>query len=347
MYNFINALSYTSSIMILVVNCIERYIAIMKPFRAKSILRQKNLVIALLIVWLCSGIYCSPRLLYFRAISHSFPEGHDEVICLADRDMYNSKTFDTISFILLYLLPLTVISVLYLRIARYLWVSGLEIENSYQQEYVSDPFSKTGNCTVHKSYSSNKVFKRSKRSLYNHSDNCNSCIFESSKDEESTPKLRCHRGAPVQSWNSDVEREKQKQRPYHSNDIRRWRKVVKLLVAVVICFAVCNLPFHLRKMLIYYYPGFNAYSNAVLVATPLTQALTYLNSALNPILYCFMSYNFRFCIREVLNCQYNCRGKRRPIKRTATKSQQLSMDSYRFDRKRNMSTVNTSELLRF
>ncbi|KAG7163303.1 Trissin receptor-like, partial [Homarus americanus] len=45
MYNFVNYLSYTASVMILVVNCVERYVAIMCPFRAKTLLSHRNLVV--------------------------------------------------------------------------------------------------------------------------------------------------------------------------------------------------------------------------------------------------------------------------------------------------------------
>lgn len=47
MYNFVHYLSYTASVMILVVNCVERYVAIMRPFRAKTILSHRNLVVSM------------------------------------------------------------------------------------------------------------------------------------------------------------------------------------------------------------------------------------------------------------------------------------------------------------
>ena len=101
--------------------------------------------------------------------------------------------------------------------------------------------------------------------------------------------------------------------PYHSERlIRTWRKVVKLLVAVVMCFALCNLPFHLRKMLTYYHPAYKPTTNAALMFTPLSNLLMYLNSALNPIVYSFMSHNFRACVRDVLT-RYTRRGKRRHL----------------------------------
>lgn len=100
--------------------------------------------------------------------------------------------------------------------------------------------------------------------------------------------------------------------PYHSFTlIRTWRKVVTLLCAVVLSFALCNLPFHFRKMLLYYYDGYQTMSDFALLATPITNLFQYLNSALNPVLYSFMSHNFRSCVRDVLACRYTWKGKRR------------------------------------
>ncbi|CAG7686785.1 unnamed protein product [Allacma fusca] len=43
MYHFINSLSYTASILILVVICIERYLAIIHPIRSRQILTINRL----------------------------------------------------------------------------------------------------------------------------------------------------------------------------------------------------------------------------------------------------------------------------------------------------------------
>ena len=94
--------------------------------------------IALAIVWLCSGVYCSPKLIFFKAVEHKLENNEIEVICLADRKLYNSKVYDTINFFLLYLIPLSLISAFYFKIARYLWVNGSFIESRLRQDLVGN-----------------------------------------------------------------------------------------------------------------------------------------------------------------------------------------------------------------
>ncbi|XP_053650259.2 trissin receptor [Cherax quadricarinatus] len=319
MYNFINYLSYTASVMILVVNCIERYMAIMCPFRAKTILSHRNLVVSLVVVWVGSGVYCCPRLLYFRAASHELPGArYTEVICLADRELYDSRTFDTINFVLLYVMPLTVMSLLYWRIGRYLWINGRQVEEA-RGNLRSSPLN-----GVLRSTPSNGVVSPQKAPC------CISALKDDLAKEQQNYKCQeeGRRGgcgqqsggtsSSSQGCYSAIGRRRRWRQtadmpigPYHTERLlRTWRKVVKLLVAVVLCFAVCNLPFHLRKMLTYYHPAYDATTDAALIFTPISNLLMYLNSALNPIVYSFMSHNFRACVRDVLT-RYARRGRRR------------------------------------
>ncbi|XP_069994079.1 trissin receptor-like [Penaeus vannamei] len=357
MYNFVHYLSYTASVMILVVNCVERYVAIMCPFRSKTLLRHRNLVVgggggvggvvgtpnyfnicqnkrvALVVVWVGSGVYCCPRLLYFRAASHDLPGAqYTEVICLADRELYDSRTFDTINFVLLYVMPLSVMSLLYWRIGRYLWINGRLVEAARVQRgvaaaatYENNGLPLPGPCVAPppspaltplppaassrgspccRAGLQNEVAKQQEE-RDNHVLSVHHSGAGSSSSHGRYSAGRWRQWRPT-SGNSDMPIG-----PYHSERlIRTWRKVVKLLVAVVMCFALCNLPFHLRKMLTYYHPRYNPTTDAALIFTPLSNVLMYLNSALNPIVYSFMSHNFRACVRDVLN-RYARKGKRR------------------------------------
>ncbi|MPC90987.1 hypothetical protein E2C01_085995 [Portunus trituberculatus] len=47
MYQFVNQLSYTASVIILVVVSGERYLAIVEPLRAKSLLTRRNMILLL------------------------------------------------------------------------------------------------------------------------------------------------------------------------------------------------------------------------------------------------------------------------------------------------------------
>ncbi|XP_045130343.1 trissin receptor-like isoform X2 [Portunus trituberculatus] len=310
MYNFVNYLSYTASVMILVVNCVERYVAIMCPFRAKTLLRHRNLVMLLVVVWAGSGVYCCPRLLYFRAGSHELPGSqYTEVICLPDRELYDSRTFDTINFVLLYVMPLSVMSLLYWRIGRYLWVNGRQIEEARRstQAPMARPstLGPQAPCCL-SAIKENAIKNQTSRSR--------------SREDGQVPHSAAGSSSSIGCYSTAAWRRRWRHPgesismgPYHSERlIRTWRKVVKLLVAVVLCFALCNLPFHLRKMLTYYHPAYKPTTDAALMFTPLSNLLMYLNSALNPIVYSFMSHNFRACVRDVLT-RYTRRGMRRHL----------------------------------
>lgn len=93
------------------------------------------------------------------------------------------------------------------------------------------------------------------------------------------------------------------------NVLRARRGVVRMLIVVVLTFAVCNLPFHARKMWQYWSSGYQGTSDFSALLTPLTFLITYFNSGINPLLYAFLSKNFRKGMRELLFCKYY--GKRK------------------------------------
>ena len=81
------------------------------------------------------------------------------------------------------------------------------------------------------------------------------------------------------------------------------RKVVRLLIAVIISFAACTLPYNLRML--YTSWATLSLSDAEALAGPISFLFLYFNSGLNPCLYAFLSDNFRKCLREVITCSAN------------------------------------------
>lgn len=88
--------------------------------------------------------------------------------------------------------------------------------------------------------------------------------------------------------------------------LRARRGVVRMLIVVVLTFALCNLPLHARKMWQYWSSNYQASSDFSTLLTPLTFLISYFNSGINPLLYAFLSRNFRKGMKELLFC--NCRG---------------------------------------
>lgn len=88
--------------------------------------------------------------------------------------------------------------------------------------------------------------------------------------------------------------------------LRARRGVIRMLIVVVLTFALCNLPLHARKMWQYWSTNYRGGSDFSTLLTPLTFLISYFNSGINPLLYAFLSRNFRKGMKELLFC--NCRG---------------------------------------
>ena len=93
------------------------------------------------------------------------------------------------------------------------------------------------------------------------------------------------------------------------------RRVIRLLIAVVLAFAICVLPSHLYHLYILFgRPDISTTIHRILPTV--VYLILYSNSALNPILYAFLSDNFRTSLKELL------KGFKRksPIKRATMRS---------------------------
>ncbi|XP_052894983.1 trissin receptor isoform X1 [Anopheles moucheti] len=287
MYQFVHSLSYTASIFILVVICMERYFAIIHPITCKQILTSRRLRLVIVAVWITSAVYSIPKFIFVRTITNNLGDDQLETICIVNRKMFNSELFDIINFALLYLLPLLVMTVLYSRIAIALWKSsrGLERHIALQN-------------TTSSSYSSN--FHRKPSSKY---DKRTTGVTESQVSVESDKVV-------VTTWpaqNSFHQRHGTQltQVSHSSNNVLRARRgVIRMLMVVVLTFALCNLPFHARKMWQYWSTDYKGDSNFNALFTPLTFLVTYFNSGVNPLLYAFLSRNFRKGMRELLLCSF-------------------------------------------
>ncbi|CAG7718895.1 unnamed protein product, partial [Allacma fusca] len=122
MYHFINSLSHTASILILVVISVERYLVILHPFKCRSLLTIQRLRFIILGVWITSALICLPRLYFIITIENPIPmkDGEYEVICALGASFFFSPAADLIHFTFLFLLPLIIISILYVKVGLFL-----------------------------------------------------------------------------------------------------------------------------------------------------------------------------------------------------------------------------------
>ncbi|CAL8360463.1 unnamed protein product [Arctogadus glacialis] len=75
----------------------------------------------------------------------------------------------------------------------------------------------------------------------------------------------------------------------------RRRRAVQLLTTVLIIFTVCFTPFHIRQVLLYFYPEMPHH----VIVYHLTVTLSSLNSCMDPVVYCFVTNNFQSTMRSL------------------------------------------------
>ena len=124
LYYFIQCTSYTASVLILTLISLERYFAIIHPMLNKRITRMCLLRLAVVIIWLCAAIYGLPNLIAYDLYR---VDGVNETLdfCVITGDWrIDMGVYSIVNFMVLYVLPLLLISVMYVRISSVLWKSG-------------------------------------------------------------------------------------------------------------------------------------------------------------------------------------------------------------------------------
>ncbi|XP_037912193.1 trissin receptor isoform X3 [Hermetia illucens] len=320
MYQFVQSLSYTASIFILVVICMERYFAIIHPITCKQILTPSRLRMVIVGVWITSAVYSTPKFIFSKTITNVHTSnGKEENICIMDRMMFNSKLLDLINFGLLYVTPLLVMSALYSRIAIALWKSSRGLERHIALQNTS---------TCSPSYSGTHLFRRPS-SRYE-----KRAVGVTESQINGNPQVSVESDkVVVTTWKKQSFHQRHgtqlTQLSHSSNNVLRARRgVIRMLIIVVLTFALCNLPFHARKMWQYWSDTYKGDSNFNALFTPLTFLVTYFNSGVNPLLYAFLSRNFRKGMRELLLCSFKKgKGKSSVHQRVPLQNHSLPTDS--------------------
>ncbi|XP_054162257.1 RYamide receptor-like [Oppia nitens] len=93
------------------------------------------------------------------------------------------------------------------------------------------------------------------------------------------------------------------------HQINKKIKVIKMLMTIVLLFAICWLPIHVFSLLVWFYPKFlkvkTRFGYVLYVISYFScHFISMAHSTVNPICYCFMSENFRMNLRALLSRCY-------------------------------------------
>lgn len=316
----------------------------------RQVVTMTRLRVIIVTVWFVSAAYCSPRLVMYGTVE-AVVDDTREALCVLQRALYDSKTYDLVNFVVCFLVPLIIISVLYAIICYQLWHSQGIVSrpqnhiqsNSHHPpaptlpEKADQPPCSPDRCASCSDSDSTPPLKRLEfaQTLVT--------TTTKAKDNVSTMTLTLPYIGPGQVCSEEVPLSRQssclrcsqpgtpprKQTPktfYYSNNaaasaLRPRRKVIRLLVAVVLSFALCNLPFHARKLWQHWSKEYNGSSPGAAILTVVTNLVLYLNSGINPFLYALFSKNFRQYMADVIFCRgYRRRFKSRSSFRAMSKS---------------------------
>lgn len=365
-YYFVWHMSYTASISILTVIAMERYVAIIHPLKARTLITPMKLKIAQAVIWLIAAGYNIPYLIIFDTVYIG-----EFVYCFPKLNTLDMKAMSAAELVVWYTVPLSLMIFMYTRISVTLWrttknetfrmkkVSG----SSKQRLLVTSASSHSSNGGKKKGYISNdlqngRIVKPNDSMLVKSplnmepsmsndkgcNDKHNSCddvskssgsdILNQTEIEDVSTKCRnsddsrCRVAFNYHATSSHPHRmyrseepkiNKKRVRSNHKNNnhsntkttVLGRKKVIRLLLAIVISFAICVLPHHIR-LFIHYWDFWESPLGTELVS-PISFVILYLNSALNPILYALFSEHFRKSFKESLDCRTSTTKKKRTI----------------------------------
>ncbi|CAG2112594.1 unnamed protein product [Medioppia subpectinata] len=286
MYHFIHALSYTGSVYILVVISIERYLALVYPLLSRRLLTIRKLKITIIIVWILSAVCCFPRFIIFGTVNIPM-DLESRVLCVLKQKTYDAKLYDLLYIILCFVIPLIIITVLYLRICHHLWTSPLpgytlQANRTSNAGTGSANISANGGALGASTTGANGV----KHNNHNNNDSNN-------QRGDHHHHHHHHRLAGVGN-NTALSESSIKL------IIERRKKVIKLLITIVLAFALFSAPFHARKLAQHYLDSYDMGSDTAIMFTIFTTLLLYSNSGVNPLIYLIFSRRLRRLMIDVI-----------------------------------------------
>ena len=290
------------------------------------------LQVIILTIWLSSAVLSFPKFYYVTTIEHRLTHTDEtEIFCVMDVTKFNHKIADIVTFLLLLLLPLLTIALLcakaalFLREQRRQWTVDSHENmalNSHrtpleEQESSSRANHRRGGA-IRRSAPSRCQRTHVAAILQNRFETESETIEERPPDESQVPGISSRRTSQTDKNDGHPRRNTMilmqipSSSPSASSPSQLCQKhlrVIKMLMAVASCFALCNLPFYLQKMLRNYFALYKSDNEWLELIPPITFLMMCLNCAINPFLHALFTKRFQQCLVEVVKCDVRRRAR--------------------------------------
>lgn len=366
---FLINVTTTSSILILAVISVERYMAILHPFELRQLVTTKLLSITVSVIWVIAFFLGLPTVFSYSVIEYG-----DHKFCSPQGMDHNFMAIQNIArVIFLYLLPLTVMCILYGAIGRTLWASSPDVKfsqcngekhtkdkkkashvayspassvvtfgttsspppgnsNNFKKHIVADEESSTigkvgpflleepvehdlgpsGDSDFYRDGNDNVRIMSTNRTHSSPASKISTPVPRRGKNWSIfKPSLTSKNPGGAAGFKSLASSRNSKRRRKTEAVRAARRKAVRMLSIIALCFAFCLFPMQLAVVLVTVEEIFEVSINLLIKPWfyPFAYACYFMNSALNPFLYAFLSNNFRKNFLETITCQTNRRRR--------------------------------------
>lgn len=293
--NYFMMLSFTASVLNLTAVSLERFIVIVFPMRSRSLCTMSNCRRSVLFVWVASLLLACPiiKVMDIDTVIYTDPSRSVWVTAYYCKQM-ESLVFLTYQLLVLFVVPALLMIIFYTAVIRELWKSTKNIKaltNASRSCGASGSESYYLRVTGGDSLSSGRGVTRNGRM-------CGGDSAYNSSASLYVPYSAARSRTPSPGGRHVAKKHREK-----GEDVKKARKqVIKMLIVVVVLFLLCWGPRLVMEMCINL--GLQQFNQVFYNFNIVFILLPFIHCCINPIIYCFMSKNFRRSMKKRLEDLY-------------------------------------------
>ncbi|XP_052827320.1 somatostatin receptor type 2 isoform X2 [Octopus bimaculoides] len=321
---FIEMLTAVGSIFNLTAVSIERYIVIVHPMRSRLLCTLGNTRKILCVLWIISIFISCPALYMMGTESQKFHNNGTEVMLIycvdATLPRFQQLAYCIYQFVTMFVAPTFILAICYSKVIYVLWVSTKQLAQMTFTERRQDESNEEGKqkqsfkgMTSNRNYrtlaspTSSGVNERASSS-----ECCNSAANKTGCGSgDCVSGGACKKDSP-QTQTSDHKKSprpcpvlKRMPKEQSAEVLHKRRQVIKMLLAIILIFLLCWGPKLLFRLMrrVDTAPYFTSPSLFIKIIFDFSP---YIQSCINPVVYFFMSRNFRKSMRYVCHKYCHC-----------------------------------------